>query len=114
VYVKGPGTLSFTRQGHEALIPGERVVDPSRMLAFWFDVDQPWKWSDGAPIDDDDRWRLLRELPEAARQSDVVLYMDAELKPAIEKVIGALPDVRLGRWTRPLERDPRSRDIRER
>ena len=99
VYVKGPGVLSFTLDGREALIPGERVADSSKLLAFWFDMDPPWQWADGTLIDETDRARLLRELPAAARMSRVVLWTDAETKRAMETALGSLPDVKVGRWS---------------
>jgi hypothetical protein len=100
VYVKEPGQLSFTLDGREALIPGERVKGRTGLLTFWFDMNRPWRWADGELIDKDDRAQLLRELPDAARNSEVVLYTDAESKRAIEEVLGPRPDIQVGQWSR--------------
>lgn len=70
--------LEMEVAGRPAWFPGELMARNKGRPAFRLAASRAWRWSDGVPVNDEVRARLLRELPRIGKRDGWVLTLHGD------------------------------------
>jgi hypothetical protein len=76
--LKSDTELELEVAGRPVWLPGELTARIKGRPAFRLAASNAWRWSDGLPVNDEVRTRLLRELPHISRRDGWILKFDGD------------------------------------
>ncbi|MEO8273305.1 MAG: hypothetical protein ABI620_04500 [Chloroflexota bacterium] len=78
LHLRSDTELELEVAGRPVWLPGELTARVKGHPAFVLAASHAWRWSDGLPVDDEVRIRLLRELPRIGKRDGWVLQLHGD------------------------------------
>ena len=78
LHLRSDTELELEVAGRPVRLPGELMARTKGTPAFGLAASNAWRWSDGVPVDDEVRTRLVRELPGIGRRDGWILKLHGD------------------------------------